>query len=348
MSTKSREVKAGVRGQGSGVGSGVPAGPSDRPAARPALTPDPWPLTPGAKRPRGLSKRDRQHLLNGLLFCSPWLIGFSVFLLYPIMASFYYSLTEFSVLQPPAYIGLTNYRELMADGVFWKGMGNTFYYAALALPLGMMVAIAIAMLLNTDVKGMTIYRTIYFLPSLVPAVATAILWLWIFNGQYGVLNYGLTRLHLHGPDWLSNPAWVKPALILLSVWGVGNSVVIYLAGLQDVPEHLYEAADLDGAHWLQKIRHVTLPMLSPVILFNLIIGIIGTFQYFAIPFVMAPAGTPARSAYFIAVDLYDNAFSYLQMGYASAVAWILFLMIAALTALAFWASKGRVHYGGGS
>jgi multiple sugar transport system permease protein len=303
--------------------------------------------SPKTRRP-GLSKRDRQYLASGLLFCSPWLVGFTVFLLYPIIASFYYSLTEFSVLQPPTFVGLANYRELWQEDVFRKALWNTFVYAALALPLGMLVALAVAMLLNTDVKGMTIYRTIYFLPSLVPTVATAILWLWIFNGEYGVLNYGLGKLGIHGPNWLTDPMWVKPALVLLSVWGVGNSVVIYLAGLQDVPEHLYEAADLDGAHWLQKIRHVTLPMLSPVILFNMIIGIIGTFQYFAIPFVMAPGGQPARSAYFIAVNLYDNAFTYLQMGYASAIAWVLFLLIAVLTALAFWASQGRVHYGGGA
>jgi multiple sugar transport system permease protein len=303
---------------------------------------------PGAKRRRGVSKADRQHLVNGLLFCSPWLIGFSVFLLYPIAASIYYSFTEFSVLQPPTFVGLANYRELVQERIFWKALGNTFYYAAFALPLGMIVALSIAMLLNTDVKGMTVYRTIFFLPSLVPTVATAILWLWIFNGQYGVLNYGLSFLGIRGPNWLSDPQWSKPALVLLSIWGVGNAVVIYLAGLQDVPEQLYEAADLDGAHWLQKIRHVTLPMVSPVILFNLIIGIIGTFQYFAVPFVMMPNGQPARSAYFIAVYLYDTAFPYLQMGYASAIAWVLFLMIAALTALAFWASRGRVHYGGGS
>jgi len=336
MSTKLPEAEAGVGYSVFGVRSELPN------------TEHRIPNTQHPKRRRGLSKADRQHLRNGLLFCSPWLIGFSVFLLYPIAASFYYSLTEFSVLQPPAYIGLSNYRELASDNVFWQSIGNTLYYAALALPLGIIVALAIAMLLNTDVKGMTVYRTIYFLPSLVPTVATAILWLWIFNGQYGVLNYGLGKMGIHGPDWLSSPTWVKPAMVLLSVWGVGNSIVIYLAGLQDVPEHLYEAADLDGAHWLQKIRHVTLPMVSPVILFNLIIGIIGTFQYFAIPFVMAPGGQPARKAYFVAVDLYDNAFSYLQMGYASAIAWTLFLIIAALTALAFWASKGRVHYGGGS
>jgi multiple sugar transport system permease protein len=300
------------------------------------------------KKRRGWSKAEREHLRNGLLFCSPWLIGFSVFLIYPIISSVYYSLTEFSVLQEPAFVGTANYRDLLSEGVFWKALGNTFFYAAFALPLGMIVALAIAMLLNTDVKGMTVYRTIFFLPSLVPTVATAILWLWIFNGQYGILNFGLREMGIPAPNWLTDPQWSKPALVLLGIWGVGNAVVIYLAGLQDVPEHLYEAADLDGAHWLQKIRHVTLPMMSPVILFNLIIGIIGTFQYFAVPFVMAPNGQPARSAYFIAVYLYDNAFPYLQMGYASALAWILFLMIAALTALAFWASRDRVHYGGAS
>jgi multiple sugar transport system permease protein len=306
------------------------------------------PNTRYLKHKRGLSPLERQHLQNGLLFCSPWLIGFTLFLLYPIAASFYYSLTEFSVLQTPTFIGLANYQELRQDAVFWKSVSNTFYYAAFALPLGMFVALSIAMLLNTDVKGMAVYRTIYFLPSLVPTVATAILWLWIFNGEFGILNHGLSQIGIQGPNWLTDPKWSKWALILLSVWGVGNAVVIYLAGLQDVPEHLYEAADLDGAHWLQKIRHVTLPMLSPVILFNLIMGIIGTFQFFAIPFVMAPNGQPARSAYFVAVDLYDNAFQYLQMGYASAVAWVLFLVIAALTALAFWVSRGRVHYGGGT
>jgi multiple sugar transport system permease protein len=329
MSVKSPEAEPARRGSGGG-------GPGE---------PDP---TRHPKLRRGLSRRERQNLVNGLLFCSPWLIGFSVFLAYPIIASFYYSLTEFSVLQTPSFIGAANYRELMGDGVFWQSLGNTFVYAAFALPFGMFVALSIAMLLNTEVKGMAIYRTIYFLPSLVPTVATAILWLWIFNGQYGVLNYGLGKIGITGPNWLTDPQWVKGALVLLSVWGVGNAVVIYLAGLQDVPEHLYEAADLDGAHWLQKIRHVTLPMLSPVILFNGIIGIIGTFQFFAIPFVMAPNGQPARSAYFVAVSLYDNAFTYLQMGYASAIAWILFLLIAALTALAFWVSRGRVHYGGGT
>jgi multiple sugar transport system permease protein len=230
--------------------------------------------------------------------------------------------------------------------VFRLALKNTIFYASFALPLGILLALAVAMLLNTGVSGMAVYRTIFFLPSLVPTVALAILWMWIFNGQYGILNYVLGKVGIDGPGWLSDPHWSKPALILLSLWGVGHAVVIDLAGLQDVPVHLYEAADLDGANWLQKIRHVTIPTISPVILFNLIMGIIGTFQYFAIPYVMTPNGTPARSAYFLAVNLYDNAFPYLRMGYACAMAWVLFAIVLVLTLLALRLSARHVHYGG--
>jgi multiple sugar transport system permease protein len=295
---------------------------------------------------RAASRAERARLLTGLLFISPWIVGFSMFLLYPILASFYYSLCEFSVLQPPRFIGVQNYTDLFADDVFGLALKNTFYYAAFALPFGIVLALSIAILLNTGVRGMTIYRTIFFLPSLLPTVALAILWLWIFNGQYGILNFVLDKVGVKGPGWLSDPNWSKPALILLSLWGVGHAVVIYLAGLQDVPAPLYEAADLDGANWFQKIWHVTIPSISPVILFNLIMGIIGTFQYFAIPYVMAPGGQPARSAYFLAVNLYDNAFPYLQMGYASAMAWVLFVIVLLLTLLALRLSARHVHYGG--
>jgi multiple sugar transport system permease protein len=285
-----------------------------------------------------------RRLLTGLAFVSPWLIGFGVFQLYPILASLYYSLCDFSVLEPAQFIGLANYAELAGDEVFRKALLNTLYYAALALPLGILLALSIAMLLNTGVGGMTVYRTIYFLPSLIPTVAMAILWLWIFNGEHGILNYVLSLAGLDGPGWLSSPQWSKPALILLSLWGVGHAMVIYLAGLQDVPQPLYEAADLDGANWWHKIRHVTLPMLSPVILFNLIIAIIGTFQFFAVPFIMAPGGQPARSAYFLAVNLYDSAFAYLRMGYASAMAWVLFLVVLGLSLVALRVSERHVHY----
>jgi multiple sugar transport system permease protein len=299
-----------------------------------------------ANRVLGLTRGERERLAAGLMFVSPWLVGFSLFMLYPIVSSLYYSLCEFSVLQPPQFVGLANYTDLLADDVFRLALRNTVFYAAFALPLGILLALALAMLLNTGVRGMAFYRTIFFLPSLLPTVALAILWMWIFNGQYGILNFVLGKLGVTGPGWLSDPHWSKPALIVLSLWGVGHAVVIYLAGLQDVPVHLYEAADLDGANWLQKIRHVTIPTVSPVILFNLIMGIIGTFQYFAVPYIMTPNGTPARSAYFLAVNLYDNAFTYLRMGYASAMAWVLFSIVLVLTLIALRLSSRHVHYGG--
>ncbi|MCC6445582.1 MAG: sugar ABC transporter permease [Armatimonadetes bacterium] len=293
-----------------------------------------------------MTRGEKRRLKWGLIFISPWMIGLSVFTLYPIAASFYYSLCDYSVLQPAYFIGLGNYKDLFTDEVFWITLKNTFVYAMLALPLGLVVAFSMALLLNTGVRGMAFYRTIYFLPSLVPGVAAAILWLWIFNGEYGVLNFVLSWAGIEGPGWLSDPVWSKPALVVLSLWGVGNAIVIYLAGLQDVPQHLYEAADIDGANTWQKIWNVTIPMVSPVILFNLIMGIIGTFQIFSLPYIMLPGGQPARSAYFYTVYLYDNAFPYLQMGYASAMAWVLFVIILALTFVALKLSSRHVHYGG--
>lgn len=294
-----------------------------------------------------MTRQEKSSLRNGLLFVSPWLIGLGVFLLYPIFASFYFSLCEYSVLMKPQFIGLGNYVDLLTDEVFWKGLANTLYYALFALPLGVAVSLGLAILLNTGVRGMTIYRTIFFVPSLVPMVALAILWLWIFNGEHGVLNHVLGLMGIRGPGWLSDPTWSKPALVLLTLWGVGHAVVIYLAGLQSAPQQLYEAAELDGANWWHKVRHVTIPMVSPVILFNTIMGLIGVFQFFAVPYVMSPRGQPARSTYFFAMYLYDNAFSYLRMGYASAMAWIMFLIILVLTLLALKFSERLVFYEGG-
>jgi multiple sugar transport system permease protein len=251
------------------------------------------------------------------------------------------------VLRPPVYIGLTNYRDLWNDEVFWIALGNTAIYALFALPLGTLMALTLALLLNTKVRGMTIYRTIFFVPSLVPMVALAVLWQWIFNGQYGVLNDLLAKVGVKGPNWLGDPAWAKWALIVLAVWGVGHAMVIYLAGLQDAPEELYEAAELDGAGWWSRTRNVTLPMLSPVILFNVIMGIIGTLQVFTVPYVISPAGSPARSIYFYSMYLFDNAFIYHKMGYACAMGWIMFVLILLLTLGALKLSEKRVYYGGG-
>lgn len=285
-------------------------------------------------------------MIRGLAFLSPWLIGFFGFTLVPIGLSLYYSFCNYSLLQPPLFKGFDNYQKLAHDPIFWKVLFNTLIYGLLALPLGMFAALGVAILLNSKIRGVTIYRTIVFLPSLVPAVASAMLWLWLFNSKLGLINTALDTIGItNPPQWLTDTRWAMPALVLMSFWGVGNTVVIYLAGLQDVPRELYEAADIDGASTWRKTWHVTLPSISPVIFFNLIMGIIGTLQVFAIPFIMTGGG-PARATYFYTMYLYDNAFSYLKMGYASAMAWVQLLIVLALTALAAWSGKRWVHYQG--
>jgi multiple sugar transport system permease protein len=241
---------------------------------------------------------------------------------------------------------MENYRTLLGDNVFWKSVGNTFSYAGLALPLGLIMALVAAMLLNSNIRGVAVYRTIVFLPSIVPAVASAMIWLWMFNPKLGLINFALSTIGLDNPPgWLGSERWAMPALIFVSIWGIGNSVVIYLAGLQDVPKELYEAADIDGAGAWGKVRHVTIPMLSPVIFFNLIIALIATMQVFVLPYIMTQGG-PDRATYFYTYYLFDNAFVYLRMGYASAIAWIQLLIILALTGIAFWSSKRWVHHQG--
>jgi multiple sugar transport system permease protein len=287
------------------------------------------------------------------------------FTLVPIALAFYYALCDYSLLQSPVFIGLSNYRALVGDPVFWRSLATTLIYAAIALPAGMLVSLGLALLLDQKVVGQSVFRTVIFIPSLVPTVASAMLWLWLFNTKLGLinsllatapmqtlltgLNAGLHTLHLPRLEtpigWLTDPAWALPSLAFMSLWGVGHTVVIYLAGLQDVPSSLVEAAEIDGAGPWQRLRHVTLPMLSPVIFFNLIMAIIGTLQAFAIPYIMTGGG-PARATYFYTMYLYDNAFGYLKMGYASAMAWIQFLIVVALTALAFWSSRRWVHYQG--
>ncbi len=291
-------------------------------------------------------RHESRALVRGLAFISPWIIGFCVFTLVPVILSFYYSLTDYTLLQPPLFTGAENYRTLAVDPVFWKVLGNTFIYGLMALPLGMIAALVVAMLLNTKIRGVTIYRTIVFLPSLVPAVASAMLWLWLFNAELGLINTALHNIGIdHPPGWLTSARWAMPALVLMSFWGIGNTVVIYLAGLQDVPRELYEAADIDGASVLRKAWHVTIPFISPVIFFNLIMAIIGSLQIFAAPFIMTQGG-PARATYFYTMYLYDNAFKYLYMGTASAMAWVQLLLVLALTAIAAWSSKHWVHYQG--
>jgi multiple sugar transport system permease protein len=295
-----------------------------------------------------MASTDTKQFAKGMGFISPWLIGFTFLLLLPIGMSFYYSLCDWSISEqrPPMFIGLANYAEIMRDGLFWRSLWITLLYSAIAIPAGLAVSLGLALLLNAQIPGQPFFGTIIFLPSLVPLVASAMIWMWLFNAKVGVLTTVLTALHLPSPDWLGDSNWALPSLAFMSLWGVGHTVVIFLAGLQDVPAELYEAAEIDGASPVRRLWHVTIPMISPVIFFNLVMAIIGSFQIFAIPYIMTGGG-PARSTYFYTMAVFDNAFRYPgRMGYASALAWIQLLLILALTALAFWSSKKWVHYQG--
>jgi multiple sugar transport system permease protein len=289
---------------------------------------------------------DRRRSFTGLAFVSPWLIGFAALTLYPVCASIYFSFCDYDVLSRPVWVGLLNYRDMASDNVFWLSVRNTVVFNLIALPLGLLASLALALLLNQPVRMKGAFRAIYYIPSLVPAVAGAVVWLWILNGRIGLLNEGLMALGIaRPPQWLADPAWTKPSLALVSLWSCGNTVVIYLAALQGVPRSLQEAAMIDGASAWRRLVHVTLPAISPVIYFNLIIGIIGGLQVFTSAFVMMKSpGGPERSVLFYAIYIYQNAFEYRNMGYASAMAWILCLLILTLTWLATRLSRGLVHY----
>jgi multiple sugar transport system permease protein len=296
---------------------------------------------------RGLSREDRRGLRTGLLFILPWLLGFLAFRIYPFLMSFYYSFTFYPVLESPRWIGLRNYANLAQDPRFITSLYNTVYYAALAVPLATIAGILLAMLLNMRVKGLSLWRTIFYLPSITPVVATAIVWLWMFNPRNGVVNYVLSLFGIRGPGWLGSPQWSKPALVLMGLWGVGGAVVIYLASLQDVPRELLEAASLDGAGTGRQIWHITVPMISPVILFNVITGLIGSFQFFTEVHVMTGgSGSPADSTLMMSIYLWQSAFRFFKMGYASAQAWVLFIIIVSFTAILFRVSGRLVYYGG--
>ena len=288
--------------------------------------------------------------LAGIAFTLPWIIGLCTFTLYPVIASLYYSFCDYSVLESPVWIGGDNYARMVHDRSFWISLENTLIYAGFSIPIGMIVALSLALLLNCRVRGTAIFRTIFYLPSIVPVIASSMLWLWILNPSFGLVNQALAPFcHLFGvqpPGWLDDPTWAKPALILMSAWGVGNSMIIYLAGLQDVPEALYEAAEIDGASKWQQFWLVTLPMLMPVVYFNLVMGIIGALQTFTQVFIMTGGteGAPAQSTLMYAPYLFATAFFDLRMGYASALAWVLFCIIALLTLLATKALQERMSH----
>ncbi len=286
---------------------------------------------------------------TGLLFASPWIVGFLVFGLFPIAASAYLSFCRYNIVLPPKFIGFENYQMLFfEDPLFWKSLWNTLYLTLFGLPLQLSLALFAALLLHSRLPGQPIFRTLIFLPTVVPVVAIAILWVWILNPEYGLVNGLLGMVGIRGPGWLTDPQWSKPALILVMMWTIGNAMIIFLASLQNVPTQLYEASYIDGANWLQRFAHVTIPMISPVIFFNIVMGIIASFQYFTHVYIMTTgispeyggqAGGPEYSTLVYALYLYQNAFRFFRMGYASAMAWIMFVIIAIILVLLFKTSK---------
>ncbi len=287
----------------------------------------------------------RRDLRNGLLFCSPWLIGMLLFMLYPLGAALYYSFTDYSVLLPPIFIGFENYVELFQDQLFWKSLYNTSFFALGSVALGIFMSLTLALLLNNRIRGIAIYRTLFFLPSLMPIVAASILWMWMYSGESGIINTALETIGINGPAWLADPSWAKTAIVIMAAWSAGHAMVIFLAGLQDVPASLYEAAVIDGANWYQRLRHVTLPTISPVIFFNVIMGLISGFQVFTQAFVMTDAtGAPEQSTLFYVLQLYNVGFGDLRMGYACAMAWVLFVIIFGLTLVAMRLARHWVSY----
>jgi multiple sugar transport system permease protein len=294
----------------------------------------------------------RREAAWAYVFISPWIIGFIVFTAGPMLSSLYFSFTDYNILDSPIWTGLSNYRNLFRDPLFWTSLKVTVYFASLALPLGLIVGFFLAILLNQKVPGVNLWRTLYYLPSVIAGVAVALMWMRIFNPRVGFLNPLLEELFgiKKGPGWLQDPDWAMPALVIMSLWGVGGSMIIYLAGLQGVPTALYDASKVDGANLWQRFRHVTLPMVTPVILYNLVMGLIGTFQYFTEVYVIGNAagnvGGPARATLFYNLYLYQNAFRYFDMGYASAMAWILLVIVLVLTMLVFRSSEVWVYYEG--
>lgn len=291
----------------------------------------------------------RRALWLGLAFASPFIIGFLFLFAYPIAASAFYSFTDFNLFQTPRWVGLDNYSQMFGNPTFWQSLGNTLYLTVIGVPLAIIISLAGAHLLNFPVKGQPLYRALVYLPSIVPIVVGGYLWRWLLNTQYGFLNYFLGLFGIDGPAWLQEPDWTKPAILLMTFWTVGGTTIIYLAALKDVPQELYEAAEIDGAGAWRRFLNVTWPMISPVTLFQVIVTLIAFLQIFTQPFILAqqrlntPSAGPGGSMLTFAMSLYQNAFAFLKMGYASGMAWILFVLTLVITLIVLATSKKWVH-----
>ena len=269
---------------------------------------------------------------EGYLFILPWIIGIIIFFLWPIGYAIYISFTKWTIIGKPVWVGLSNYNKILSV---------TVKFALFAIPLGIFASFTIAFILNSEIKGLSFYRTIYYLPAVVSGVAVALLWRWVLDPEYGLINSFLNIFGIHGPGWLSDPAWVMPSYILVALWGAGGGMITYLVGLKDIPRSLYESAEIDGAGFFTKLFRITIPLMSPIFFYNLVMGIIGAFRKFTDAYILGGAGNQGK---FYLVYLYENAFKYFKMGYATALAWILFIIIFLLTLLVFKSSELWVYY----
>lgn len=296
--------------------------------------------TPGRS---GWSARRRQTFW-GYVFISPWIIGFLVFNLYPIAAVFYYGLTDYSGLKPPTFAGLENYVEMFQyDQLFFKALGNTAVYVAIRVPLHILLGFVVALLVHRKLRGINLIKTGLYIPTIVPYVTSVILWMWLLDYDFGVVNAMLRSVDLPPIKWLSSEIMAKPSIVLIGLWRVGTIMMTFLAGLNDIPGHLYEAAEIDGANGMQKLFHVTIPMVSPVIFFNLVLDVINSFQVFTAALV-ATGGGPLNATLFYVLHVYRNSFAYLKLGYGSALATVLFIIVVIFTALLFRTERHWVSY----
>ncbi len=290
----------------------------------------------------------RQEAIDGYLFIAPWLIGFVLWIAGPMLFSLALIFLNWSLLSPPSFAGLSNFSTLLSDELIPVSLYNTAYYTFIFVPLHVILALLAALALNLRIRLVGVFRTVYYLPSITPTVASAMLWLWVFNPDFGLVNLLLRRVHLGTLQWFVDPIWAKPALIVMALWSLGGAMIIFLAGLQDIPQELYEAASIDGAGYWARFWGVTLPMLSPVIFFNLVVGIIGSFQIFTTVFIISNgSGGPANSTLFLVLYLYQNGFVFFKMGYASLIAWVLFAIVLIFTGIQFLVARKWVHYEGG-
>ncbi|MFN8490368.1 MAG: sugar ABC transporter permease [Caldilineaceae bacterium] len=301
---------------------------------------------PGVPRKRRGNRLLRQEYLAFYLFASPWLLGLILFTVGPMIASFLLSFADYPVIVAPKWIGLQNYTKMFTeDKLVWQALKVTLLYSVGAIPLTLIFSFCIATLLNQGMRGVTVFRTIYYLPAVISGVPVALLWMWMLNPEFGLVNNVLKSMGIPGPPWFFSTTWVIPSFIIMNLWGIGVTMVVFLAGLQGIPAHLYEAAEIDGAGMWSRFLHVTLPMMSPIILFNTVIGIIDSFQIFT-PALIVTNGGPANASLFYGLYLYNNAFRFLHMGYASALAWLMFLIILVLTVLVFRSTNAWVYYEG--